>query len=160
MRTAVALTAGVAGMGLGSLIASSRRADRLAAEQFYVWTGSSEESPEVDGIRSRYSGYVNHLELFGSCHPADLEAVTTILPSEEIHPVRLPDGRAILFVRGMHYREFTMTGVDAALLPYGEVVVAAIVSRAATPPLVPLRRLAACPSHPTGEPGCSTSSCR
>ena len=137
MRTRSALTAAVAGMGIAGVVAA-RRADRDAAQHFYDWSGATDEAPEVDGIRSRYPAYVNHVELFGSLHPADLGAVSSALPSEDIRPVRLLDGRAIVFVGGIHYRDITMAGFEGAMLPYGEVVVAPLVSRTTAPPIVPL----------------------
>ena len=138
MRTRSALTAAVTGIGIAGAVAASRRADREAARRFYEWSGSTEQSPEVDGIRSRYPVYVNHVELFGSLHAADLGAVSSALPSEEIRPVRLPDGRAVVSIGGLHYRDITMAEFEGAWFPYGEVVVAPLVTRRAAPPIVPL----------------------
>lgn len=137
MRTRSTLTAAISGMGIAG-VAASRRADRQAARHFYDWSGSTDETPEVDGIRSRYPAYVNHVELFGSLHAAHLGAVSNALPSDDISPVRLPDGQAIVFVGGIHYRDITMAGFEGAWLPYGEVVVAPLVSRTPAPPILPL----------------------
>ena len=138
MRTRAALMAAIGGMGIAGVAAASRRADREAARRFYDWNGPADESPEVDGIRSRYPGYVNHVELFGSFHAAGLAAVSSALPSEDVRPVRLPDGHAIVFLGGLHYRDLTVVGFEGAMLPYGEVVVAPLVSRTSAPPILPL----------------------
>ncbi len=138
MKARAALVGGLAGIAAGSVAALSRRADRRAAERFYEWTGPAGPTAEVNGIRGRTPGYVNHLELFGSIHAADLAAVTGILPTDALAPVRLPDGRAAIFVGGLHYRDLTMAGFDGAMLPYGEVMVALLVTRSAAPPAVPL----------------------
>ncbi len=138
MKTRAALIAGLAGISAGGLAAVSRRADRHAAEHFYDWTGPAEPASEVDGITTRYPGYANHVELFGSVHGADLGAVTRTLPTDDLTPVRLPDGRAAMFVGGAHYRDLTLAGFEGAMLPYGEVLVALLVTRRAAPPVVPL----------------------
>lgn len=138
MRSRSVVMAAIAGIGVAGAAVASRRADREAAQRFYDWNGSTDASPEVDGIQSRYPAYVNHVELFGSLHAADLKAVSSALPSDDVRPVRLTDGRAIVFLGGLHYRDLTLVGFEGAMLPYGEVVVAPLVSRTSAPPIVPL----------------------
>lgn len=129
---------GAVGAGAAGLSMASQRADRRAAERFYDWTGPTDASPEIDGVTSRYPGYVNRVELFGAVFGADAEAVTRALPSDDIAPVRLPGNRAAVFVGGAHYREFTMGGFEGAMPPYGEALVAAMVTRKAAPSMLPL----------------------
>jgi hypothetical protein len=128
----------VGGAALAGAI-RARRAQARAVRDFNAWAGSTEPWPAVDGIPARCPAYVNRVELFGSFHPADLAAVASALPSDAIHPVRLPDGRAIMFVGGLHYRDITSAAFAGAMTPpYGEVMIAAMVSRADAPPVLPL----------------------
>jgi hypothetical protein len=51
----------------------------------------------------------------------------------------LPDGRAIVMIGAFQYDQITANGVSgAAAPPYGEVMVAAIVTRRPAPPLLPI----------------------
>jgi hypothetical protein len=138
MGARIIAAATVAGLTVAGAARASRRAADRAAREFYDRHPPAEEWPATDGIPSRAPEYINRLEMFGSFHAADRSAVARLLPSEEIQPVRLPDGRAIVFVGGFHYRDITNAAVSAAVLPYGEVTIAAMVSQRAAPPLVPL----------------------
>lgn len=145
MRTRSAIAAAAAGIAAGAVVGASRRAEREAARQFYDWPTAPGDLTEVDGIVSRPPLYVHSMELFGSLYPADRGQVANVLPSDDVRPVRLPDGRAIVFVGGIHYRDMTMAGFEGGWLPYGEVIVAPLVSRAALPPVVPLAALGGLP---------------
>jgi hypothetical protein len=142
MRTRAVVATTIAGLGLAGAVTASRRAAQRAAEDFYDWRGSTEDWPTVNGIPSRAPAFVNRLELFTSFHAADHEAIAQELPSQDIHPVRLPDGRAIVAVSGLHYREITNTAFSGPVAPpYGEVMVAAMVSRSDAPPILPMAAL-------------------
>lgn len=142
MRRRAVVAAAAAGLGAAGVVAASNRAAQRSAQGFYDWRGSTEEWPTVNGIPARCPAYVNQLEIFGSLFAADLEAISRVLPSEDIHPVRLPDHRAIVFIGGLHYRDITNAAFAGAMAPpYGEVMVAAMVSRTAAPPMVPLAAL-------------------
>jgi Acetoacetate decarboxylase (ADC) len=139
MATRRVVTAAAAGLIVAGAASASRRAAQRAARDFYDWRGSTEEWPALNGIPARCPGFVNRLEMFGSFHAADPAAVAGVLPSTDLRPVRLLDGRAILFVGGLHYRDITNSAFIGAMAPpYGEVMVAAMVTRGDAVPLLPL----------------------
>lgn len=138
MGARIIAAATVAGLTVAGAARASRRAADRAAREFYDRHPPAEEWPTVNGIPSRAPAYANRLEMFGAFYAANRAAIALLLPSEEIRPVRLPDGRAIVFVGGFHYREITNAAVSAAVAPYGEVMIAAMVSQRAAPPLLPL----------------------
>ena len=142
MKTRTVVAATVTGLAVAGAISASKRGAQRATRDFYDWRGSVEEWPTVNGIRARCPAYVNHLAIFGSFHAADPEAIERELPSDDVHPVRLPDARAIVFVGGLHYRDITNSAFAGAMAPpYGEVMVAPMVSRTAAPPIVPIAAL-------------------
>lgn len=142
MRTRSILGMGALGLALGGAAGvadASRRARDRAISDFVSWGGPAKDWPSVDGIPVVSPAYVNHVELFGAFYPADAGAVARDLPSERLHPVRLPDGRALLFVAGLHYRDITNPGFTGGMAPpYGEVMIAAMATRGVAPPLLPL----------------------
>lgn len=139
MATRLIVTTVAAALMLAGAANASRRAAQRAARDFYDWRGSTEEWPTINGIPARCPSFVNRLEMFGSFHAADPAAVARELPSTDVRPVRLLDGRAIMFVGGLHYRDITNPAfIGAQAPPYGEVMVAAMVSRGDAMPLVPL----------------------
>jgi hypothetical protein len=76
---------------------------------------------------------------FQAWHAASLDAVQHAVSGTGLHPVRLPGGRAIVFVGAMQYGDITANGVDGlAAVPYGEVMVAIPVTRRRAPPFLPL----------------------
>jgi hypothetical protein len=72
-------------------------------------------------------------DLFGLSFAADLSQVRALMPSDRLHPVRLPGGKAIVGIFAMNYYETTVG-------PYGEVAVAVpVVHGSKVPPsLLPL----------------------
>ncbi len=58
-------------------------------------------------------------DCFGLFFPADARKVRAALPSDRLHPVRLPGGRALVGVVAFNYLETTIG-------PYGEVAVVAL----------------------------------
>ena len=56
-------------------------------------------------------------DFFGLYFTADFKKVTSILPSDRMHPVTLPNGRAIVAILAYNYS-------DTTIGPYGEVPVA------------------------------------
>jgi hypothetical protein len=92
------------------------------------------------GIPVDYNGQVFELpalyfrdDCFMLFFSADFEAVQRLMPSDQVHPVRLPRGRAVVAVTAFNY-------IDTTIGPYGEISVAAAVVHGpkAPPPLVPL----------------------
>jgi hypothetical protein len=72
-------------------------------------------------------------DLFGLSFAADFSQIRALMPSDRLHPVRLPGGRAIVGIFAMNYYETTVG-------PYGEVAVAVpvVYGSKAPPPLIPL----------------------
>jgi hypothetical protein len=71
-------------------------------------------------------------DCFAAFFSCDGEAARAAMPSERLHPVRLPGGRAIVAVAAFNY-------LDTSIGPYGEVgvVVPAVYGRHPAPPLLP-----------------------
>lgn len=118
----------VVGAGVGAAIA--RRAKGSEAP-FY-------DEARAPGIPERYGSvslampfHFRHSHSFGSLHEASFDAVRASLPSPDLHPVRLPDGRALVYVLASRHLDMT-DGSDRPtqlLFPTGgEVTVAAVVS--------------------------------
>jgi Acetoacetate decarboxylase (ADC) len=55
-------------------------------------------------------------DVFVSFHTADYDRVRALMPSDRLHPVRLPGGRTLVGVAAFNY-------VDTSIGPYGEVAV-------------------------------------
>jgi hypothetical protein len=74
-----------------------------------------------------------HDDVFGLLFGADFRKVHALMPSDRLHPVRLPGGRAIVGIFAMNYLETTVG-------PYGELAVAVPVVHGSRPPfpLIPL----------------------
>jgi len=69
---------------------------------------------------------------FKSVHLASFDAVREILPSNDLHPLRWLDGRAMLGVMAFCYEHVSVEMADGTirmLAPYGEIGVTALVSR-------------------------------
>ncbi|HYB39739.1 MAG TPA: acetoacetate decarboxylase family protein [Mycobacterium sp.] len=63
---------------------------------------------------------------------ASYDAVRDVLPSSDLHPVRWFDGRAAVLIAAMRYHEVSVRHADGTpdlLAPYGEVLIAALVTR-------------------------------
>mgnify|MGYP001813374841 FL=1 len=122
-----------------ALFAARRAVDRRAAARFYEHVGEPAEPIDAGAFHGGLPGVFHRSELSGTMHTASLEAVRAVLPSPDLHPVRLPGGRAIVLVASIRHEEVTASGVDGlALLPYGEIMVAAFVTRRPAPPFLPL----------------------
>lgn len=71
-------------------------------------------------------------DVFQSLHTAAYDAVAGLLPSEVIRPVRWLDGSAVVAVTAFRYRDVSWARTDGTtgrLAPYGEISVAAVVTR-------------------------------
>ncbi|MFW3170849.1 acetoacetate decarboxylase family protein [Geodermatophilus sp. CPCC 206100] len=78
---------------------------------------------------------------FAAVHPASHDAVAAALPGTALRPVRWVDGRALVSVAAFRYRAVTTADTPAGrLAPYGEVSVAAVVTRGPAPRLLPVLR--------------------
>jgi Acetoacetate decarboxylase (ADC) len=111
-------------------------------EDFYRWDGPR---PEVvfGGRRCRLPLWYHDNEFTSSLHTADHDAVAAELPSDLLRPARWVDGRALVSVAAFRYRAVTVDlpgGGHGAVVPYGEVSVAALVTRGPAMRLLPVLR--------------------
>ena len=120
-------------------MALRRSADRRAAAHFYERVGESAEPVTAGTFYGGFPGIWHRSEASETMHTASLEAVQAVLPSPDLHPVRLRGDRTIILVASIRHEEFTASGVDGlAILPYGEILIAALVTRRPAPPFLPL----------------------
>jgi hypothetical protein len=76
-----------------------------------------------------------------SVHAASYAEVAAALPDGPLQPVRWADGRALVSVAAFRYRAVTTADDPPGLLaPYGELSVAAVVTRGPAPRVLPLLR--------------------
>jgi hypothetical protein len=107
---------------------------------FYAWTGPRPVT-EIEGLRLMGPACYHPFETFRSIHLASYDAVRDVLPTSNLHPVRWFDGRAVVMIAAMRYREVSLSHADGTpdlLAPYGEVGVAALVTRKPSPRGLPL----------------------
>ncbi len=111
----------------------------MAHHDFYDWTGPR-PLIEVNGRKNLSPIYYNHTEGFWAVFPASFDAVAEILPAEALQPSRWLDGRALVIVAAMRYRDVTVLSVDGStdnLAPYGEILVGAFVGYRRSPRVNP-----------------------
>lgn len=138
MRGSVAPLIGVAA-GLGALAVAARRSlDR--PDSFYAWSGGSETVQTANGWSFGLPMTYHRTEQVVSIHAAALEPVRALLPTGELHPVRLPGNRTLVSLSAARYLEGESAGVASRDLPYGESLITALVTREPMPPLLPLGR--------------------
>lgn len=130
---------GLAGLGLIGAVAARRTSQTLTAADPYAL------ALETSGPRQYGAAYGGSPILYhrsrstSTFHRASYEAVRDILPADDLYPVRMPGGDAVISISGMQHEEITANGVEGlAALPYGEVLVAAAVTRRPAPPFLPL----------------------
>jgi hypothetical protein len=129
----------VAGSVAAAVMAARRLASDRRADNIY---GPSYEPMPPRQWGAGYGGapvFFHHSRSFEAYFSASSSAVAAMLPSSDLHPVRLPGGRGVVFVAGLQHGELTGNGVDGlCALPYGEVMIGALVTRRPAPPLLPL----------------------
>lgn len=138
MRAWVAGAAGVAAIGV---MAAARSRERRAAA---AWDLEAQRiGPEVtlrdEAVRLPFR--FHRSDGFTAVFGADAGRVRDALPSAGLHPVLLQDGRAAVLVGAFHHREQTIGAADGRVRtakPYGEVMVAALVTPRLAPPVAPL----------------------
>lgn len=134
------LVGAVGAAAAGAAVASVRERQRDAVT---VERAMLEPGPEVElrGDRMRLPISFHRSEAFAGVFGADVRGLTDMLPTDELHPVRIDGTRAAVFVVAYHHREATATMVDGetrVARPYGEVLIAALVTPRPAPPLVPI----------------------
>lgn len=137
MRRSIATAIGVAA-AVGAAAAARRITDR--EDSFYGWDGERRPLARMGAARFSLPITYHRSEQVVSVHAVAFTAVRAILPTDALHPVRLPDGHALLAVTAARYLEGTADGMDARELPYGETMIMVFVTPTPQPPLVPILR--------------------
>lgn len=89
-----------------------------------------ERRPATDD-HSEYPIVIQRIDGFLTAHSASFDAVAAALPTDALHPVRLPNGRALIAVAFYQKRAATAgSGVSALVSPpYAELPITAVVTR-------------------------------
>jgi hypothetical protein len=135
----------VGGIGLtllatGTAIAARRRADHLAAERFYELAEPTMPPREAASNVTNPSVF-HRSEAFYTIHAAQMAAVRDVLPTADLRPVRFPGDRALVALIATRYHEWTCANADGGTIvfrPFGEVAVAAFVTRWPAPAVLPV----------------------
>jgi hypothetical protein len=103
-----------------------------ADEDFFDWKGPTEKGVDIGSAVVDLPIMYYRDDSFMGMFPAAYEPVRTLLPSRDLYPVTLPDGRATVGIFAFNYLE---TGIG----PYGEIGVAIPCTHGhQAPALVPL----------------------
>jgi hypothetical protein len=130
------------GATAAALAAVADVAFQRSAARFYQRTGPRSEPAQYGTAWAGFPVVYHRCEASQTLHSARLDAVRELLPTAELHPVRLPGGRAVVVVSALRWDEVTSTGVTGrTMLPYGEVMVGAMVTHRPAPPVLPLTGL-------------------
>ena len=130
---------GLAAIGASVAVAASYRAARRADVAFRE--ASERIEPVVDDLPVRSPFVYHRSDGFSALHSASFREVADSMPSAALYPVRLRDGRAVVFVGAYDYREYTYHDLEGAVHmgpPYAEVIIAALVTPRPMPPMIPL----------------------
>ncbi len=139
VRRSLRVGLAISGAVSAATIAANRARTRRSALRFYD-PPKDRLAPDDFGAFHGGSPVVWHRsESYQTLHSASLEAVRAVLPTPDLYPVRLPGDHAAILIASFQHDVITAHGVNGrAMLPYGEVMVAALVTRRPAPPLVPL----------------------
>jgi Acetoacetate decarboxylase (ADC) len=137
MRRSIATAIGVAA-GVGAAAVTRRITD--GPDPFYAWDGERRPLAQVGAARFSLPITYHRSEQVVSVHAIAFEATRALLPTDALHPVRLPDGHALLAVTAARYLEGTAEGMDPRELPYGETMIMVFVTRTPSRPFVPILR--------------------
>lgn len=94
---------------------------------FFRW--EEDQGAGVRPVRGRTA--IHRVDAFQTIHTASYEKVRELVPSAELHPARWFDGRGLVFVAAMRYRDVTTrddAGATVLLPPYAEVVVGVLLA--------------------------------
>jgi hypothetical protein len=123
----------------------ARRARERAIGAFYE-SGGPPQHVTVDGREFWLPMVIHRMDGFTSLHAASMRAARELLPSDSLHPVSLPDGRAAVMISAFRYWEITDSRpqpTEPAEAPYAEVAVTILATLEPRPPLVSLGLMAA-----------------
>ncbi len=96
-----------------------------------VTTRRSEDDPTTGRHPEWYPIVIQRLDGFLAAHTASFEAVAAALPTKGLHPVRLPNGRALIAV-ALYQKRAATAGLGASTIvmpPYAELPITAVVTR-------------------------------
>lgn len=123
---------GVAAVGAGvGVVLAQRRAAAYDAH-FYDESQRPDTARQYGSVRLAMPFHFRHSHAFASIHEASYEALREMLPSHELRPLRLPDGRALVYILAARHFDMTDGSEQPTALLYpagGEVTVAAVVTR-------------------------------
>ena len=129
----------LAGAAIAATTAISRGITHRAAARFYRHTGPRTLAVHWGACYAGNPTVFNRSEANQTLHTASLDAVRAALPTSDLYPVRTAGDRAVIAITSLRYDQITSHGVHGqALMPYGEVMVAALVTRRPAPPMLPL----------------------
>lgn len=100
-------------VGIKALLGLTPGAD----EDFFDWKGPTEKGLDIGSARVDLPVMYYRDDSFMGIFGAAYEPVRTLLPSHDLYPVTLPDGRATIGIFAFNYLE---TGIG----PYGEIGIA------------------------------------
>jgi hypothetical protein len=132
---------GAAGLAAASVVAARQLARRH--HERAVTLAMAEPGPliELRGESVRLPIRFQRSDGMAAVFGADLPSVAAVLPSDALHPVRLYRDRAAVLVAAFRHHEpmaSMATGETRIARPYGEVMVAALVTPRPAPPVLPL----------------------
>ena len=130
MRRSLIGAAGVAGLGVAAAAASRRSASR-ALTSFYRPEVGNTPIWELREARVRPPLLLHRSDGLAALVPAEYEAVAAALPTDELQPLRLPGGRAVVLIGAYRHHEISISAADGSTLairPYAEVLIAPLVA--------------------------------
>ncbi len=141
MRTRSIRRAAMAATATGVLMTARRVGAERADRRFMRVDTHDHTVHEVGAARFRLPAAYQRSDGLVAYVAADLEAVSALLPSPLLHPVRLDRTHAMIGVIATGHFEIAARDPDGSTIllpPYGELGVFAAVTRRRLPPFVPL----------------------
>jgi hypothetical protein len=89
------------------------------------------DDPPAAERDSRYPIVIQRVDGFVTAHTASFDAVAAALPTEALHPVRLPNGRALIAIAFYQKRAATAGSGASTLVmpPYADLTITAVVTQ-------------------------------
>lgn len=82
-------------------------------KDFFNWTGPAAKQRQVGSVQVDLPIFYYRDDCFLGIFSADYRAVRAILPTRELYPATLPNGRAMVLIMALNY-------LDTSIGPYGE----------------------------------------
>jgi hypothetical protein len=115
-------------------------AKAMAGRHFYDWSGP--RTPARVGERDAWlPAWYHDSAQFATVHRASFDEVSRVLPSDVLRPARWIDGSALILVAALCHRHVTVQAPDGStdtLVPYGEMVIGALVGYGRSPRALPV----------------------